>query len=499
MKYLVTAQEMKQCDKNTIEKFGMSSEVLMERAALGVVEEIKNAGFEAEKILVVCGSGNNGGDGFAIGRLLYLQQKRVQILLVGDLEKLTKETKQQMKIAKNYGVEIITEFPAETFDLIVDAIFGVGIARAVEGVYYSVISKINEQAEHGAKVVAVDIPSGIHTDTGAIMNIAVKADLTVSFAYRKMGTLFYPGADYCGKVVIKDIGITLDGFGDTLPKAFTYDLVDLNKLPKRTNFGNKGTFGKILVIAGSEGMSGAAYLCGKSAFRTGAGMVRIYTWEGNREILQRILPEAMITTYKEAEAEHTELEKCLSWADIICLGPGLGQSELAGKILEKVLRENKKPLVIDADGLNLIAIKHIDLNEKDYPIVITPHLGEMARLTDLEIGYIKDHIAEVAVTYAKEKRVICVLKDARTVVSWGEETFYVNSSGNNGMATAGSGDVLSGMIAGLLGQRLDGAESARLGVFLHGLAGDKAGEVLGKPAVMASDIIDYIGNEGRKE
>lgn len=499
MEYLVTAQEMKNCDKNTIEKFHMPSEVLMERAALSVVEEIQKALFCTNTVLVVCGSGNNGGDGFAIGRLLHLQGKKVQIFFAGNIEKMTKETRLQMEIAKCYGVTIATEFPKEDFSLVIDALFGIGMTRKIEKPYFATITKINALKNQGAKVVAVDIPSGIHTDTGKVMNIAVKADLTVSFAYRKLGTLLYPGADYCGKVVVGDIGITGDGFNGVMPKAITYDEKDLARLPKRENYGNKGTFGKLLVIAGSEGMSGAAYLCGKAAFRTGAGMVRIYTWEGNREVLQKILPEAMVTTYKEDDVAHTNLKKCLSWADIICLGPGLGQSKVSEVILEKVLTENQKPLVMDADGLNLVAKNKIDLSEKAFPVVVTPHLGEMARLTGQEIGYIKDNVVKFAVEYAKANKVTCVLKDARTIVAWGSEDFYVNSSGNHGMATAGSGDVLAGIIAGLLGQGLDAIEGARLGVFLHGVAGERAGEALGKPALMASDIIDFIGNEGRKE
>lgn len=499
VQYLVTAQEMKQCDNNTIEQQGMTSEVLMERAALSVVEEINKAGWGKKKTLVVCGSGNNGGDGFAIGRLLFLQGTPVKILFAGKSEKMTRETGVQYKIAENYGVPVVNRFPEENFEVIVDALFGIGITRDVEGDFYTIIDRIEKQHCTGTKVLAVDIPSGIHTDTGKVMNIGIKADLTVTFAYRKLGTVLYPGADYCGRMVVKNIGITDHGFMKKMPKAFTYDAEDLEKLPERANDGNKGTFGKVLVIAGSEGMSGAAYLCGKGAFRAGAGMVQIYTWDGNREVLQNLLPEAIITTYPEGEQDHLKLEKCLCWADVVCIGPGLGQSETAKAALEKVLELNKKPLVADADGLNLIAGNQMDIKGKSYPVVVTPHPGEMARLTGLETGYIKEHMAETAIRYAKENQLICVLKDARTVVAWGEDTYYVNTSGNSGMATAGSGDVLAGIIAGLAGQGLELSESARLGTFLHGIAGDRAGKAYGKAAVMASDIINFLGNEGRME
>ncbi len=498
MRHLLTAQEMKKSDKRTIEHFWVPSVVLMERAALSVVDEIEKAQFLTEKVLVVCGNGNNGGDGFAIGRLFMEKGVAVTLFFAGNPEKMTGETALQKQIAESYGINIVTEFPREDFSLVIDALFGIGLTRDVEGAYEKVIAQMNRLKQTGCKIVAVDIPSGIHTDTGKVMNVAVKADLTVSFAYEKLGTCFYPGAEYSGKVVVRDIGITEKSFEES-PKYFTYEKDDLDKLPKRRKDGNKGTFGKVLVIAGSEGMSGAAYLCGKAAFRTGAGMVQIYTWEGNREILQKILPEAMITTYGADDKEHKALAKCLSWADVLCMGPGLGQSETADALLKKVLAENRKPIVIDADGLNLTAKNKIQLEKIESPVIMTPHLGEMARLTEKSVGDIQQTLMDTAVEYANERQVVCVLKDARTIVAWGEEKAYINTSGNCGMATAGSGDVLSGILAGLLGQGLNAAECGRLGVFLHGLAGDAAAKHLGKPALMASDIIDYIGNEGRAE
>lgn len=506
MEYLVTAHEMKRCDKNTIEKYGLPSEVLMERAALGVVEEIVNSGWNVKKALVVCGSGNNGGDGFAIARLLFLQGVVVKVIFAGKEERLTKECRMQRQIALNYGIPVLTGFSDEEADdevfedadIVVDALFGVGLSRNVEGVFEKIIERINMLGSRGAKIVAADIPSGINSDTGEVMNAGVKADLTVSFAFRKLGSVFYPGAAFCGRLVVRDIGITKEAFLGEMPEAFTYTKKDTDRFPKRRADGNKSTFGKVLVIAGSEGMSGAAYLCAKAVFRTGAGMVRIYTWEGNREILQTLLPEGMVTTYRAGETEHTELEKCLSWADTICMGPGIGQDKTARALLKKVFQINEeKPLVLDADALNLIAENARNMREScSCPIVITPHPGEMARLTGRKIEYIKEHMAEMARAYAKENKLVCVLKDARTVVSGGNDRYYVNLTGNSGMATAGSGDVLSGVISGLISQGMDLEEAACLGVFLHGEAGDRAASVLGEPAVMAGDIINYLGNEG---
>ncbi len=490
MKYLLSACEMKAWDSNTIRQFHMPAMVLMERAALKVVEAMEREQLDVSNVLVLCGTGNNGGDGIAIARLLFLAGSEVTVYFPGDVSRLTQEALCQLAIAESYGIKTDTTLPEKTYTVIVDALFGIGLTREIAGDYREAILAVEALAQGKKKipVVAVDMPSGIHGDTGEIMGVALKADVTVTFGGRKLAQLLYPGTEYCGSCIVADIGITEESLLGK-PLGCTYERKDLARLPKRAEDGNKGTFGKVLVIAGSHDMCGAAYLSALSAFRMGAGMVRIYTDRANREALFTMLPEAILTTY-EGE-DFAFLSECMDWADVVVFGPGIGTNKCSRMLFEKTwkfLSIKKLPCVMDADALNLYG--EMRAGEKcGFPVVMTPHLGEMSRLTGKKIQDIKSNLIKTGVEYAKEKGIVLVLKDARTVVSWGEEYFYVNSSGNCGMATAGSGDVLSGCIGALIGQGLEPSEAARLGVYLHGMGGDSMAEKKGKAAMMAGDII----------
>lgn len=494
MRYLLSAQEMKEWDGNTIRQFHMPAMVLMERAALKVVETMKQEILDVSNVLVLCGTGNNGGDGIAIARLLFLAGSKVTIFMPGDRKRLTEETRNQIAIAESYGIRTDTTFIEKPYTVIVDALFGIGLAREISGDFREALLAVKKFAagngNQNIPVVAVDMPSGIHSDTGAVMGIALKASLTVTFGEKKLGQMLYPGTEYCGKCVAAEIGITKESL-PKMPKGFTYGKEDFIRLPKRDPDGNKGTFGKLLVIAGSQNMCGAAYLSAMAAFRMGVGMVQIYTDAANRNALAARLPEAIVTVYEE---DFSELESCMDWADGVVFGPGIGTNERSAGLFREVLsllEEKKLPCVMDADALNLYGEFKIE-NRFSHPVVMTPHLGEMSRLTGRKISDIKGSLIETAVEYAKEKGIVLVLKDARTAVSWGEDSFYLNSSGNSGMATAGSGDVLAGCIGALIVQGLEPAEAARLGVYLHGLAGDAAAEDKGEEAVMAGDIIEGI-------
>lgn len=489
MNYLVNGTEMKQYDAFTIQKIGIPSMVLMERAALSVMEELKNQEFSLKKVLVVCGAGNNGGDGLAIARMLLLKGLCVEVVFAGEEEKATNEVKIQLQILRNYGFIIENNIKGREYTTIIDSLFGIGISRDIKGIYAHVIEKINDLS---GRVLSVDIPSGISADTGKIMGVAVKADTTVSFAYKKLGTSLYPGAEFSGNVIVKDIGISERGFQGSPPFVYTYDSSDLIEMPKRSNYSNKGTYGKVLMIAGTYNMGGAAYLSGKSAYVTGAGLIRIYTPSENREILQTLLPEAVLTTYDKDNVNMEELEEAVKWADVVGIGPGLGTGEASAEILKKVVAFSKVPMVIDADGINIIAKNKELIKNHGQPIIMTPHLGEMSRLIRKEISYIADHIMEETHKFAKENGVICVLKDTRTAVSDGSESIYINESGNNGMSTGGSGDVLTGIITALLAQGLKEIKAASLGVYIHGLAGDCAARKKGYYSLMASDIINGI-------
>lgn len=506
MRILVDSQEMKQCDACTMEYFKMPSMVLMERAALSVVEEIEKRKIDTEKCLVVCGLGNNGGDGLAIARMLFLKGCDVTVVCDMAEEKATEQAKAQYAILKQYQIPVIpnlsslSEADRTSYTLIVDAIFGVGLSRAIQGFWKSEIEVLNEMT--GFKL-AVDIPSGVNGDDGQIMGCAFRADLTVTFAYAKKGLLLYPGYRYAGKLVVTDIGIEAHSWRDRKPAAFAYEETDLQLLPKRKAHSNKGTYGRVLVIAGKHNMAGAAFFSSKAAAVTGCGLVKILTEECNRTIIQQLFPEGILDTWIRAEIEDnsffSKLKQCLDWADAVVLGPGLGTGAEAARIVTAVLQMAVSPVIIDADALNILAKEPQALKEFRGEAIVTPHLGEMARLSGNSVEEIKQNIITVAGTFAKEYNVVCVLKDARTITALPDGVHYINTSGNQGMATAGSGDVLTGIIAGLIAQGMHVYEAASFGAYLHGMAGDIMVEETGYYSMLATDIIEGIKRITRKE
>ena len=497
MQYVVNAEEMKRYDHNTITKIGIPSLVLMERAALETVSEILKNRNDARKVLIVAGIGNNGGDGLAIGRILAQKGMVVTFLLTGDKEKATIETDEQIKILYNLGFSIQSKFQKEEYDIVVDAIFGIGLKRNIESDNEKLIEEINELGAQGAFICSVDIPSGINADTGKIMGCAVRADLTVSYAFAKRGHLLYPGKAYTGKLVVKDIGISDKAFLEKEPSAFCYTHEDVKRLlPQRRADGNKGTFGKVLLVAGSYDMCGACIVCGTSILRTGAGMVKIISQESNREIIQSTLPEAMLYSYSEIP-DSAEVHKAMEWADVVVLGPGLGQKTDAYLLVKVCLENSSLPMVIDADALNLISehdsLKALLKKRDAGRTIFTPHPGELVRLVKKEISVYKEERMEMIEELLGEYGCILVAKDATTVVVSKEGAeMYLNISGNDGMATAGSGDALAGIIAGLLSQKTEGFVAATLGVYLHGLAGEEATSKKGRFGMIASDLVKEI-------
>lgn len=505
MRYLPDGSSMQKADNYTIQELGVPSMVLMERAALAAVEEMERASMDFGRTLVVCGSGNNGGDGFAIARILKERGYDPTVLFVGKESSLSNDCRTQKQIAENYGVKIVTELAeaeyskagkecatedgtACGYSVVVDAVFGVGLNREITGRYREVIEWMN--ALPGRKA-AVDIPSGISSATGEVLGIAFWAELTVTFVCEKLGCVLYPGAEYAGKTVVKDIGISRQIFERQRDICYTYEREDLSTLlPKRKANSHKGTYGKVLMITGSKGMSGAAYLSAKAAYKTGAGLVRIYTAEENRTILQSLLPEAILSTYKEYEEE--KLKGLLAWADVVCIGCGLGRSRLSEKLLTETLKKGTAPCVVDADGLNLLSVHPELLKKEERPFVFTPHMKEMAGLLGCSISELQANRFEMTREFTEAYGVVCALKDARTIVRKRNAPVFVNTSGNSAMAKAGSGDVLSGVIAGLLAQGCEPFRAAELGVYLHGCAGDVARERHGAYSVLAEDLIAGI-------
>lgn len=504
MYYAVNSDQMKRIDQFTTDVIKIPSLVLMERAAYEVVACMKRHIKKSDRILVICGSGNNGGDGIAAGRILFLQGYQVAILFIGKESNATEQTKLQLEIAKNIKLPFENNNKLGEYNILIDAIFGIGLTRPVTGEYAEIIEEMNRQK---AMVFAVDIPSGISADDGSIQNVAVRADYTITFGYQKTGLLLYPGAELAGEVIVADIGFPEYALEQVKPDTFYYGVDDLKLLPARKLNGHKGTFGKVLVIAGSKGMSGAAFLSAKAAYRTGAGLVKILTSSDNREVLQTLLPEALFASYDTCDSQHKdkEIKDFINWASAIVIGPGLGQSQLAEDLLRMVLKEAKVPIIIDADGINLLA-KLLDTISKDLntrmealtnlrkaPVILTPHLMELSRLLKVPIQQIEENRIDIARQCSYNNNLIHVIKDARTVVSH-RNNYYINVSGNHGMATGGSGDVLTGIIAALVAQGAEPFDAACLGVYLHGLAGNDAARNKGTYSLIASDIIDSIEN-----
>lgn len=499
MKYLVTAQEMKQYDKNTIEYLGIPGPVLMERAALAAEDFLKerfDAVKERTKVLIFAGMGNNGGDGLALARLLAADGYTVAVRCVGDPEKATEQWKSQWQTLQHFPVKTDSNVQADEYNVIVDALFGVGLSRPVEGIYAEAVKEMN--GARGFKL-ALDVPSGICSDTGKVLGCAFLADATITFGFCKRGLVMYPGADYAGQVQIANVGIGPESFLGQIPEMYTLEKGE-KCLPDRNPSGNKGTFGKVLLIAGSNGMAGAAILAARAAYRTGAGMVKVITAEENRQILQQGIPEALYGSCRQ-------LTESLEWADVIAIGPGIGREEQALQCLKTVVEKSRKPLVLDADALNLLAEENGKVLAEELrtqgaegrTILLTPHVGELSRLLHRTIPECKQHLPACARTLAEHFHGVAVAKDARTIVCKEEGSCYLNTTGNSGMATAGSGDVLTGVITGLLAQGMDASDAAAKGVYLHGLAGEFAARLHTKYGVMAGDIADCLMKDYNEE
>ncbi|MBA3070584.1 MAG: NAD(P)H-hydrate dehydratase [Nitrospirae bacterium] len=526
---VVTAEEMREIDRITIKNYGISGTVLMERAGLAVAEKIKElfsvqrSGFSKKlrtpnsepvklKVIVLAGGGNNGGDGIVVARNLHEWGWNVKITLLLRENKLNPDCLKQYKIAKKSGVPIefrdyITEKDLHSA-LVVDAIFGTGLSKNITGKTAEVILFINAS---DAPVISVDIPSGISSDTGQIMGEAVRADYTVTFGLPKRGHLLYPGADYTGRFFIEDIGFPEELLHSEKVKTELLEKRDISLLiPERQRYSHKGDYGHVLVIAGSRGKTGAAFMCAKACLRSGAGLVTIGVPESLLDVFQSRVTEEMtlpLPDKGDGTLSSKALEKILEFlfekADVLAIGPGISVTDDTKKLVRELLLNSTAPAVIDADAINSLEGNKQILKKARSPIILTPHAGEMARL--LQKSEVRSQKSEVnlrtiiendrintAVSFAKETGTYLVLKGVPTVIAEPEGRVFINPTGNSGMASAGTGDVLTGMVSGFLGQGLNPLEASILGVYMHGLAGDIAAKNKGEHSMIASDITDAI-------
>lgn len=490
MLYFPTGSEMQKADQDTINRLKVPSQELMERAGKACVDVIYERDMDLSSVLILAGNGNNGGDGFVIARLLSAAGHSVGILYRGSPTKLSAEAKANYDKLEECKITFYKEFPKESYTLIIDTMFGVGLNRNIEGAYCDIINEANERT--GVKL-SIDIPSGISAETGLVMGTAFKADYTIAIQNIKVGHLLEQGRNYSGEVICKDIGISVESFKKEQTVIIGHDIQEYKKLlPKRDLNANKGTFGKLLIIAGSKGMAGAAILNALAAYRSGVGLVKIYTHEDNRSILQSSVFEGIVATYTDYNEE--ELDNNIAWADTVLIGSGIGLFELSNQILSHVVMSTEKPCVIDGDGLTLLS-RSDKLKEelKKGNFVLTPHIKEMSRVIKRNVKEIKEHRKELLWSFVHDYKVTCVLKDARTLIGADNHRMVLNQSGNAAMAKAGSGDVLAGIIGALISEGLDNYRGCILGVYIHGASGDISKRKLGDYSVMARDLIDDIG------
>ncbi len=496
---VLSSAMMRKADKDAIEKAGIPGIILMENAAKGCVQEIL-ADFPdicGKKIACFCGKGNNGGDGLAIARLLSRLGALVTVFLThgdsyhGDAS-INREIITHMD-CKIYHVPDNIEDSVHSFDIIVDAIFGTGIYGTVDDDTFKTINAINSSGKY---VLSVDIPSGINADTGEICGVCINAAKTVTFGAYKPGLLMFPGCDYTGKITVCDICIPDSFLSDANTYCTDKDFVAKN-LPKRADNSQKGDYGKVLIIGGKTGMAGAPCMAAQAALRIGAGVVTLAVCESLNDIVQTKLTEAMTCPLPEVDGHLSKdaTEKILELAqksDCVLFGPGLGTSEDIYYILDSLVQSSSVPLIIDADGLNVLS-KHPQLIEKcRCNLIFTPHEVEMSRLCGQTLSDVCDNRMEVSQSYAQQNGVTLILKGHHTIVTAQDATQYINITGNPGLATGGSGDVLAGITAALAARGLKEDIAAAIAVYIHGKSGDIAAKHLSQDSLIATDVIEYI-------
>ena len=504
---LLKAGEMAEIDRETIETVGIPGIVLMENASRGVAEVIYRE-VKGSSVLVVCGRGNNGGDGLAAARHLYNLGYQVEVVLTASPEKLKGDARKNYETLSKLPVPVhvieseerlieLYELLKES-EIVVDALFGTGLSKPLTGFYADVVDLINRS---NRTVVSVDIPSGLSADTGEVIGKHVVADYTVTFAFPKVAHVFPPACESCGKVFVADISIPEDVPFLIGPKRFllTADEV-LFTLPPRGIMDHKYTFGHVAVIGGSVGKTGAPSMAAEAALRTGAGLSTVIVPESLNQIFETKLTEVMSIPIKDDGKGYFgigELEAVLETVEsgkfsAVVLGMGLGNSPDTYEFVREFVKRCSLPMVIDADGINALAESPEILKLKENPVIITPHIGEFSRISKKSKEEILSAPYESAFEFAEHFGTTVVLKSGRTVVATKGGKVYVNVIGNPGMATAGTGDVLSGVVGALLGMGVDEEDAAKFGVFLHSLAGDIAAEELTQEGLKACDLIDRL-------
>lgn len=507
---ILNAQQMRDADRRTIEEIGIPSLVLMENAGRQVVAAME-ASFDdlrVSRVALLCGRGSNGGDGFVVARTLSLRGVEATVFLLGEIGEVRGDARTNLEILGRLGVSVVEVPDAQAwelhfseisqYDLIVDAIFGTGFRGPLSGLMETVVADVNNTT---IPVVAIDLPTGLSSDTADVEGEAIQASMTVTLAAPKIPLVLPPAEAHAGDLVIADIGIpsqVIDDVEGQRLELLTRDAMRPLVQP-RTHDSHKGDYGRVLVISGSLGKTGAAHLAASGALRSGAGLVTVATAASCVPIVAALGPEYMTLPLAETAAgaiDLSALETVLSIpADVIALGPGLGTDPATIQFVHGLVERSGIPLVLDADALNAFAEEPERLVGRDgVDVIITPHPGEMARLTGLPVEELQASRIEVARDFSTSHRVHVILKGHRTVIATPEGRVFVNLTGNPGMATGGTGDVLTGMVAAWFAQLLDAEGACKLAVYLHGLAGDLAEADEGEISMTAGDLLMRVGD-----
>ena len=495
-----SVSEMRRLDRKAMDEFGIREELLMENAGeAAYFVLLKTFGIKNRKFIVICGAGNNGGDGLVVARKIHSNGGDVQIFVMGERERFKGAAKINLDIVSRLPIKVLRLKSIESLrvqlahcDAIVDAIFGTGLARNVEGLYHDVIKLMNDS---GKMILSLDIPSGIAGDTGKIMGIAVRADYTVSFGLPKIGNLLFPGYYMCGKLYVTHISFP--------PLIYEDDSIRLEinhppVLPPRNAQGHKGIFGDVLFIAGSSNYFGAPYFSAISLLKAGGGYARLaapksispYIATKGNEIV--FIPQTETETGSISIENKTSLLEIAEDVDMVVLGPGLSLNEETQQLAMDLASEIKKPLLIDGDGITALCKDLEIIRRRDATTILTPHLGEMSKIIGMPVRKIDTDKVDILRRTAEKLKAIMVLKGPHSLIGYPNGKVFINMTGNSGMATAGSGDVLTGTIAAMYGLGLPVEDAVRKGVFIHGLAGDLASKKRGEDGITAQDILDYL-------
>jgi NAD(P)H-hydrate epimerase len=495
-----SVDEMRAMDRHAAGKLGIPEAILMENAGQAAASVLaREIGIPDRKIVIFCGAGNNGGDGFVVARKIHADGGRVKVYLLGNPDKFTGAARMNLEILARLPVEVqpFQSMKKTRMEIlhchgIVDAIFGTGLDREVGGLYREAIALINAS---GKKVVSLDIPSGVNGDTGQIMGAAVQADYTVTFGLPKIGAMLYPGYERCGKLYVCHI---------SFPPSL-YDRTDIRiqvnrpaALPPRAKSGHKGSMGEALFIAGAAGYFGAPYFSAMSFLKTGGGYARLAAPRSMTPFLAGQGGEIVFIPQKETTSGSIALEnkngliELCDKMDMVVIGPGLSLDPETQRLVREIIKTIKAPVLIDGDGITAVSADLKIVTKRKAPTVLTPHPGEMSRMTGKPAAETDRQKIAVVQKTALDLGAWVVLKGAHSLIACPDEQVFINLSGNSGMATAGSGDVLTGTIAALFGLGLSLEEAVKKGVFIHGFAGDLAASAKGEDGITARDIMDYL-------